>query len=53
MPRLSDLSYEERLNDCGLTTQETRYRIKVFTTLNGHANIDPNTFVSSNLRQVK
>ena len=36
---LRDLSYEDRLKECGLTTLETRRLI-----LNGHENIDPNIF---------
>ena len=43
-PELRDLSYEERLKECGLTTLETRRltgdQIEVFRTLNGYENID-------------
>ena len=45
---LRDLSYDDRLKECGLTTLETRRlrgdQIEVFKILNGHANIDPNIF---------
>ena len=44
-----DLSYDDRLKGCGLTTLETRRlrgdQIEVFKILNGHENIDPNIFV--------
>ena len=47
--KLRDLSYEERLIECGLTTLETR-RLKgdeiVFKTLNGYENIDRNMLFS-------
>ena len=36
---LRDLSYDDRLKECGLTTLETRRLI-----LNGHENIDPNIY---------
>ena len=40
IPGLSDLSYEERLKNCGLTTLETRRlsgdKIKLFKILNGY-----------------
>ena len=48
--RLRDLSYEERLKECGLTTVHGRRedsggsQIEVFKILNGHENIDPNIF---------
>ena len=50
-PELKDLSYEERLKKCGLTTLETRrlrgYQIEVFKILNGSENIDINIFSHS------
>ena len=50
IPELRDLSYEERLKDCGLTTLETRQlrgdQIEVFKILNGYENIDRNIFFS-------
>ena len=46
MPGLRDLRYVERLNECGLTTLETRRlrgdQIEVFKISNGHENIDSN-----------
>ena len=48
IPGLRDLTYEERLKKCGLTTLETRRlmgdQIEVFTILNGYENIDSNNF---------
>ena len=48
IPGLRDLSYEDRLKECGLTTLETRRlrgdQIEVFRILNGHENIDSNIF---------
>ena len=45
---LRDLTYEERLKECGLTTLETRrlreYQIEVSKILNGYENIDRNIF---------
>ena len=45
---LRDLSYDDRLKECGLTTLETRRlrgdQIELFKILNGHENIDPNIF---------
>ena len=46
IPGLRDLTYEERLKECGLTTLEKRRlrgdQIKVFKILNGCENIDYN-----------
>ena len=48
IPGLRDLTYEERLKECGLTTQETRRlrgdQIEVFKICNGYENIDSNIF---------
>ena len=48
IPGLIDLTYEERLKECGLTTLETRRlrgdQIEVFNILNGYENIDSNIF---------
>ena len=48
IPGLRDLTYEERLKECGLTTLETRRlrgdQIEVFKILNGYENIDSNIF---------
>ena len=50
IPELRDLSYEECLKECGLTTLETRRLraddIEVFKILNGYENIDRNVFFS-------
>ena len=45
IPERRDLSYEERLKECGLATLETwrlRGQIEVFKILNGYVNIDRN-----------
>ena len=46
IPGMKDLTYEERLKECGLTTLETRRlrgdQIEVFKILNGSENIDSN-----------
>ena len=51
IPELRDLSYEERLKECCLTTLETRRlrgdQIEVFKILNGYENIDRNIFSHS------
>ena len=45
IPGLRDLTYEERLKECGLTTLETRRlrvgggQIEVFNILNGYENM--------------
>ena len=47
IPGLRDLTYEERLKECGLTTLDTRRlrdQIEVFKILNGYENIDSNIF---------
>ena len=48
IPELRDLSYEERLKECGLTTLETRSlrgdQTEVFKILNSYKNIDRNMF---------
>ena len=50
IPEMRDLSYEERLKECGLTTVETRKlrgdKIEAFKILNGYENIDRNMFFS-------
>ena len=49
IPGLRDLTYEERLKECGLTTLETRRlrgdQIEVFKILNGYENIYSNIFL--------
>ena len=51
-PGLRDLSYEEHLKECGLTTLETKRlrgnQIEVFKILNGYEHIDRNMFFSLN-----
>ena len=50
IPKLRDLSYEERLKECGLTTLETGWlrgdQIEVYKLLHGYENINRNSFVS-------
>ena len=50
VPKPKDISYEMRLKECDLTTQEiTRLRenqIEVFNILNGYENIDRNIYFS-------
>ena len=46
---MRDLSYEECLKECGLTTIETRRlrdQIKILKILNGYENIDRNVFLT-------
>ena len=49
MPKHRNISYEMRLNECGLTTLETRRlrgdQIEVFKILNGYENIERNIFL--------
>ena len=48
IPELTDLSYESRLLECGLTTLETRRlrgdQLEMFKIVNGYENIDKNIF---------
>ena len=48
IPDLRDLSYENRLLQCGLTTLETRRlrgnQIEVFKIVNGYEDVDSNMF---------
>ena len=49
IPELRDLSYEERLIECGLTRRQEKrqlrgYKIEVFKILDGYENIDRNMF---------
>ena len=50
IPKLRELSYEERLKECGLTTLETGClrgdQIEVYKLLNGYDNINRNIYVS-------
>ena len=50
IPELRNLSYEECLKECGLTTLETRRlrggQIEVFKILNGYENIYRNVFLT-------
>ena len=51
IPELSNLIYEERLKECGLTTVETKRlrgdQIEIFKILNGYENIDRICFFHS------
>ena len=51
IPKLRNISYEMRLNECGLTRLETRRlrgdQIEVFKILNGYENSDRNIFSQS------
>ena len=48
IPELRELSYEDRLRECGLTILETRRlrgdKIEVFRIVNGYGNSDKNIF---------
>ena len=48
IPELRDLSYENRLLQCGLTTMDTRRlrgdQIEVFKIVNGYEDVDRNMF---------
>ena len=48
IPELRDLSYENRLLQCGLTTLETRRlrgdQLEVFKIMNGYEDVDRNMF---------
>ena len=48
IPELRELSYDEHLKECGLTTLETRRlrsdQSEVFKILNGYENINRNVF---------
>ena len=50
IPELRDLSYEERLKECGSTTLDTRRlrrdQIDFFRILNGYENLNINMFSS-------
>ena len=50
IPELRDLSYEERLKECGLITLETRRltgdQVEFFNILNEYETIDRNVFLS-------
>ena len=51
IPELRDLSYEERLRECGLTILYTRrlrgYQIDILKKLNGYENVYRNMFFHS------
>ena len=51
---MRDLSYEERVKECGLKALETRrlriFQLEIFRILNGYENVDRNIF--SNLRKI-
>ena len=50
IPEMRCLSYEERLEECGLTTLETRMlredQIKIIKILNGYEHIDKNSVLT-------
>ena len=56
IPELRDLSYEERLKECGLTTLETRRlrgdQIEASMILNGYENINRTMFFSLHSRRI-
>ena len=56
IPELRDLSYEERLKECGLTTLETRNlrgnQIEIAKLLNGYGNVDRNMYNISHSRKI-
>ena len=55
IPKLSNISYEMHLKECGLTILETRRlrgdQIEVFKILKGYENIDRNIFSRSRMRE--
>ena len=57
IPELRDLSYEERLKECGLTTIETRLlrgdQTEGVQILNGYENINRNFFYSRKTKELE